>query len=159
MKKQLRTLFILAALVVALIMGKANGATSRFEVLDDNKLASIRGGFCPFEECEASPSGVCQPVPPDLEDLCAVTKCIYEQKTIFGVTVYGCILEGDDTCTEPGSYRQCVWAFKLSYCSYGSVPVCGALVQADCLPDVAEEVCTCTMVEPGSMCSWTNCNL
>jgi hypothetical protein len=158
MKLYSKTLIMLMTIVTTIVLGKADGATSRFEVLDDNKLASIRGGFCPFEECEASATGVCEPVPPDQEDLCAVTKCIYEQETILSVTVYGCILEGDDTCTEPGSYRQCVWAFKLSYCSYGTVPVCGELIQADCLPNVAEEVCACKMVEPGSMCSWTNCN-
>ncbi len=155
MKLYMRYLFIMASALLA--MGRADGEALKVEVLNDSVLAAVRGGFCPFEECESTATGLCQPVVPDKVEICAVTKCIYDQEILLGVRAYGCILFGDDTCTEPEMYKQCVWAFKLSYCEYGAVPLCGELVQGDCNPIIEEEVCVCSMYEPGTPCNWTDC--
>jgi hypothetical protein len=140
-----------------LSMTGASANENKVEMLSDQEMASVRGGFCPFEECEASPSGVCQPIPDNEAAICSQTKCTYAQREFLNIVSYGCILVGGDTCSQPVGYSQCIWAFKMSYCSYGATPVCGELVQGDCLPNPAEEVCTCAMTIPGAPCSWTSC--
>jgi len=138
----------------------AHAGQSKTKILSDAELASIHGGFfCLLEICEDPPgTGVCQPILPTPPALCALVKCSYEEETIGNVTAYGCLLTGEgETCTTIGNYRQCIWAFKASICTYSGIPECGKLAEADCLPDVPERLCVCAMDEPGENCDWSNC--
>jgi hypothetical protein len=150
MKTYLRNLIILLA-IGCLSLGGARAGENKVEILSADKLASIQGGFCPFETCEDLPgSGVCQPVIAIANVICGATQCTFVP---FGFAS-GCLTAGPVTCTGINTYRQCILAFKLSFCSYGADQRCGLQAQGDCYP--VGRVCVCQYHTVGP-CDWTDC--
>jgi len=156
MNTYLRQLILILA-VMALPV-EAHASIRGAQILSDQELATIKGGFCPFEKCETSPTGVCQPVPPNVAALCALATCRYTQSVVLNVEVYGCALAGKETCSKSRSYRQCVLAFELSTCSNGSdTTYCGFIVDPTCTVDSADRTCICGIDNTSTPCEWTNC--
>jgi hypothetical protein len=150
MKRSLFLHMITVAFAV-LIMDPAVGGEPLVQTLADSQLAQIHGGFCPFEYCENAPgSGVCQPVAAVPAVVCGATKCTFVP---FGGVASGCLTVGPVTCTAINTYRQCILAFKLSYCSYGP-PICGVKEQGDCYPVARKCICEYNSV---GQCDWTSC--
>ncbi len=158
MKTTLRHLFIVLAMA-SLACGAARASQGNVQILNDSQMASIKGGWCPFEECEAGPgTGVCQPYPASRAGLCAVARCSYSNSTAGNVDVLGCTLAGKVTCTANRTYRQCILAFKFSACSNGANPYgCGFLVVPTCTIDRIDRTCVCGIASPGNPCDWTDC--
>jgi len=144
---------LMMVIIVGLVPLHAHALNSGPEgkIVTDAELAAIHGGFCIFETCEPYPgSGVCEPVIPEAPIVCGATNCYLI--TIGNITA--CITSGPVTCTEINTYQQCIIALKLSYCDYGSLPLCGEKEQGNCYP--LERECVCRY-EPAGLCDWTSC--
>lgn len=151
--KVVRYLLIMAMLYTGVAYADGNKPV----VLSDHELAGVKGGFCILEICESGPgTGICQPVAPTHAAICGVSKCFYQEKYEYGVLEYGCIIAGKYTCTEPGTYRQCVLAFKLSTCSNGPNPLkCGVIVEPTCHWTGRECICDAEVL--ATPYDWTDC--
>ncbi len=150
-------LIIFALLLYSACVGHAT--EPGVAILDDHQLSAVRGGWCPFEECEAAPgNGVCQPIPATTAALCAVTSCKYSQSEAGGVDVLSCNFAGKYTCSVMANYRECVLAFKLSTCSNGKVPTCGVIVEPFCNLDIKDRTCVCGSGPIATPCDWTDCS-
>jgi hypothetical protein len=146
-------------LITALTLGfclSARAATNTPTILDDHQLATVKGGFCPFEICEDAPgTGICETIP--LDSLCALTKCYYSTGWMGSVMTYGCTYVGEYTCSSTATYRQCILHFSLSFCSYGNDLQCGFIVQPDCTPNPSTRTCVCSEETTKDPCDWTDC--
>jgi hypothetical protein len=155
MKTKLAKLLLITALMLGFSLSTraANGGVT---VLDDHQLATIKGGFCPFEICEDAPgTGICQTIPP--ATLCDLTRCVYSVEAYGTTDVYKCLFDGEYTCSSTASYRQCILHFSLSACSYGNDLQCGFIVQPGCTPDIPNRSCLCHVDSTDVPCDWTDC--
>ncbi len=159
MKLIVRHLLVGLALL-GISVGSARASEHSFAILNDGQMASIKGGLCVFEVCEDPPgTGVCQPYYPSTKELCGLTKCQYDQTSVGGVEVFDCVFSGPFTCSNKETYRKCVLALKLSFCSNGNDPLyCGVIIEPYCSLDVSERTCVCEAVDSGVPCEWTNCS-
>jgi hypothetical protein len=141
--------------------GVACASDKGAEELNDSQLAAIKGGlFCPFEICEDAPgTGICQPIPANTVAICALTKCSFSDEVLFNTELYSCAFAGRETCSLETVYRQCEWAFKLSFCGDKPNPlVCGTIVEPTCTLDIPERMCICGAVLTVIPCDWTSCS-
>ncbi len=150
-----RSLIIVMAL--CLTAGGVRATEPSATVLTDNQMAAAKGGFCPFEECESAPgTGICQTYPP--EELCNVTICRYSNESAGGVDIFSCGFVGEYTCSELTTYRQCILAFKMSFCSNGPDALhCGVIIEPECHIVNPDRQCICAVYATADPCDWTDC--
>jgi hypothetical protein len=159
MKTHLQCLVLLYALACA-FTGPARAAGTTVEILDDTKLASIRGGYCNFWKCEGPPGdGDCQTIPDDTPDLCATVTCKLDLGSANGTDVVDCEITHEAvTCSEEETYIRCIPATHPNIC----VPkldsgVCGLQVETYCVADIKHRRCVCISGTDEDPCEWQNC--
>jgi hypothetical protein len=148
----------LALILAALIQGPVHAADKQLEIVDDQSLASLTGGFCIFDMCESNPSGVCQPFAPTTQALCATVRCTFTSDMVGNTDVFGCLFSGKTTCSNNASYHQCIQVNYVHICTNSDSTTCGDNVEPLCEPNSKERACVCSAKDDGTACDWTDCN-
>jgi hypothetical protein len=148
----------LALTLAALFQGPLHAANKRPVIVDDRSLAALTGGFCIFDICESTPTGVCQVIPATTKALCATVTCKFTSDMVGNTDAFGCIFAGKTTCSNNNNYHQCTTVNYLHYCSTSNSSTCGDNVEPLCNINIEDRACVCSIKDDGTSCDWTDCN-
>jgi len=151
---------ILGAAAAFLFAARAYATETKPQILSDQQLGAIEGGYCLFWKCEGPPgTAPCQPIKNDTVDLCKTVTCRLAIDMEGNTEILQCGITGATvTCTEDSTYVQCVRARQPNLCVRDVEDTgCGLLVRSYCFPDIKHRTCFCDSGSDTTPCDWTSC--